>query len=108
MTTSDDIQHLKAQVVELRLRIEQQGEAMASLTRHYVEHEIATIMKGRLPTAEVTDWATLECEKSKQRKKDWRELFMHSMKLGSAAAAAFLCMAIWNEFKDRVTNGGGK
>jgi hypothetical protein len=51
---SDDTDTLQAQIVTLRLRIDQQGEAMAALVRHYVEHEIANVMKGRLPTPEVT------------------------------------------------------
>lgn len=105
MATSDDISHLKAQIVELRLMISQQGEAMASLTKHYVEHEIANVLKGRIPSAEVTDWATLECEKAKARKKDFKDLFMHSLKLGTAAAAAFLCVAIWEAFKARIVGG---
>jgi hypothetical protein len=100
---SDDTDTLQAQIVTLRLRIDQQGEAMAALVRHYVEQQIQTVLKGRLPTPEVTDWATLECEKAKQRKKDFKELFMHSLKLGTAATAAFLVMAVWNEFKDKVT-----
>lgn len=108
MTTTDDIQHLKAQVVELRLMISHQGEAMASLTKHYVENEIANVLKGRIPSKEVTDWATLEYEASLQRKRDWRDLFMHSLKLGTAAAAAFLCVAIWEAFKARLHVGGDK
>lgn len=105
MTTSDDIQHLKAQIVELRLMISQQGEAMAALTKHYVEHEIQSTLKGRLPSAEVVEWAAAECERSKARRKDFKDLFMHSLKLGTAAAAAFLCVAIWEAFKQRVVGG---
>lgn len=105
---AEDIKSLQAQIVELRLRLEQQGEAMASLTKHYVEQQIAQVLKGRLPSPEVTDWATMECEKSKQRKKDWRELFMHSLKIGSAATAAFLCVAVWEAFKARLHIGGDK
>lgn len=108
MTTSDDVSHLRAQIVELRLMISQQGEAMAALTKHYVETEVANVLKGRIPSIEVTDWATLECEKSKQRKKDFKELFMHSLKLGTAAAAAFLCVAIWEAFKARLHIGGDR
>ena len=103
-----DDHSLQEQIVSLRLRMDQQGEAMAALVRHYVENEIATVLKGRIPSKEVTDWATLEYEASKQRKKDWRELFMHSLKIGSAAAAAFLCVAVWEAFKARIGNGGEK
>jgi hypothetical protein len=101
---TEEAKSLQEQIVTLRLRIDQQGEAMAALVRHYVEHEIATVMKGRLPTSEVTDWATLECEKAKQRKKDWREIFMHSLKLGSAATAAVVCVALWEAFKSKITS----
>lgn len=104
----EDVQSLKEQMVTLRLRLDQQGESMAALVKHYVENEIATVLKGRIPTKEVTDWATLECERSKQRKKDWRELFMHSLKIGSAAAAAFLCVALWEALKTRLHVGGDK
>ena len=101
---TEEAKSMQEQIVALRLRIDQQGEAMAALVRHYVEHEIATVMKGRLPTSEVTDWATLECEKAKQRKKDWREIFMHSLKLGSAATAAVICVALWEAFKAKITH----
>jgi hypothetical protein len=99
----DDIKNLQAQIVEMRLRIEHQGEAMAALTKHYVEHEIATVLKGRIPSKEVTDWATLEYEKAKERKKDFKDLLMHSLKLGSAATAAFIVVAMWEAFKAKVT-----
>ena len=101
---TEDTKSMQEQIIALRLRIDQQGEAMAALVRHYVEHEIATVMKGRLPSPEVTDWATLECEKAKQRKKDWREIFMHSLKDGSAATAAVICVALWEAFKAKITN----
>lgn len=105
MDRDEDIKSLQEQIVSLRLRIDHQGESMAALVRHYVENEIQTVLKGRIPSKEVTDWATLECERSKTRKKDVKDLVMHSVKMSSAAAVAFFLWALWEGFKAKVTGG---
>jgi len=102
MTTQDDIANLREQIVTLRLRIDQQGEAMAALVDHMVRKEVKAQIGDRLPTEEVTRWATEEAQKAKDRRKDFRDLFMHTLKFGTLAAIGFLCIAAWEEFKTRI------
>ena len=102
MPATDDIRDLQAQIVTLRLQLDQQASNMASLVDHIVRKEVSAVVGDRLPTAEVTRWATEECVRAAARKKDYKELFMHSMKLGVAATGAFFIMAMWEALKARL------
>lgn len=106
MPPADEIRALRAQIVEMRLRIDQQGEANAALIRYQVEQEIARVMMGRLPTAEVVEWATRAMVQSEARRKDYRDLAMHSLKLGTAATLAFAALLLWEGLKSRLPWGG--
>ena len=102
MPTNDDLQR---QIVELRLRMDQQQDSNAASIDFLVKREIATVMGDRLPPPDVTAWAVAEYEKAKQRTKDYRDLVLHSAKFGAAAALAFFAMAVWETVKAKLTGG---
>ena len=102
MPTNDDLQR---QIVELRLRMDQQQDSNPAAIDYLVKREIGELMGERLPTREVTAWAAAEYEKAKQRTKDYRDLLLHSAKFGTAAALAFFAMAVWETVKAKLTGG---
>lgn len=103
MAPRDEVAELKEQIVTLRLRIDHQGEAMAALVDHMVRREIAAQMGDRLPTEEVTRWATEQAQSWKDRRKALKDVVLHTVKFGTLATIGFLCYAAWEEFKTRVT-----
>lgn len=100
---ASEIVSLQAQIVELRLRLDQQGEANAALVRWMVEQEIARVMKSRLPSEEAVIWLEAAAQRASLRAKDYKDLWMHTFKLGTGIAAGWIVLALWEDFKSRVT-----
>ena len=94
---------LQEQIVELRLRIEQQGEAMAALTKHYVEQEVAKTIGGKLLPEKVATWCIEEHAKALARAQDWKDLFKDVFRFGTIAAVSFVALAIYESVKKKLT-----
>ena len=92
---------LQAQIVTLRLRLDQLADSQAAIIEHLVKREVGMIA-GRIPRHEHLEWLEKAIESDKTRKRAFGDMFMHAAKMGLTATLAFLAMSAWELIKIKL------
>jgi hypothetical protein len=97
--TDDEHTHLQRQIVELRMRMEQQAEAQAALIEHAVSRAVDAKMGGRSLTEAEREWVRSSVEKAGEHKKMRGAIFLHLLQWGIGGSVGFLLWSVWESLK---------
>ena len=93
---------LQTQVVELRMRMEQQAEAHAALIDHAVARALEAKLGGRSLTEDERDWVRTAAKESAERRKVRSAIVLHVLQWGVGGAVGFVLYSAWESLKAKV------
>jgi hypothetical protein len=97
--SSDDHADLQRQIVELRMRMEQQAEAQAALIEHAVSRAVDAKTGGRSLTEAERDWVREAAAGAAERKKMRSAVLLHLVQWGIGGSVGFLLWSAWESLK---------
>jgi hypothetical protein len=97
--SSEDHADLQRQIVELRMRMEQQAEAQAALIEHAVSLAVDAKTGGRPLTEAERDWMKEASAAAVERKKIRSAVLLHLVQWGVGGSVGFLLWSAWENFK---------
>lgn len=102
----DDLQvrvaSLQTQIVEQRMRMEQQAEAHAALIDHAVARAIEARFGGRSLTEDERDWVRDAAKDSAERRKVRSAVLLHVLQWGIGGTVGFILYSAWESIKAKV------
>ena len=93
------IESLQAQIVELRMRLEQQGATSAALLDHAVANAVAAEMGGRQFTDIEHGWVRSAAADAAERKRVRSALVLHVLQWFVGGAVGFMLFSAWESVK---------
>lgn len=93
---------LQMQIVELRMRIDQQGEAQAALLQHTARREVLHALGRQALTDDELSFIREECKARARKKQMIHDIMVHLAKWGAGGAVGFIAFSLWESFKGEV------
>ena len=90
---------LQRQIVEMRLRMDQQAEANAALMDHAAQRAIAAALGGKQLTEDEREWVRNSFKAETERKRVRSELVLHVLKWGVGGSVGFMLYSAWEQVK---------
>jgi CHASE1-domain containing sensor protein len=100
--TDDECTHLQRQIVELRMRMEQQAEAHAAVVEHAVSRAVDAKLGGRSLTEAEREWVRDAAAKAAEHKKMRGAVILHLVQWGIGGSVGFLLYSAWESIKAKV------
>ncbi len=93
---------LQEQIVQMRLRLDQQAEAHAALIEHAVSRAVDAKLGGRSLTEAERDWVRDAAAQAAERKKMRSAVLLHILQWGVGGSVGFLLYSAWESIKRKV------
>ena len=95
----DHTASLQRQIVELRLRMDQQAEGNAALMDHAAQRAVTAALGGKQLTEDEREWVRKSSQAESERKKIRSDLVLHVLKWGVGGSVGFMLYSAWEQVK---------
>lgn len=93
---------LQRQIVELRMRLDQEREANAALLEHLVGRAVDARLGGRTMTEQEAQWVKEGAAQAAERKRMRSAVVLHVLQWGVGGTVGFLLYSAWESIKRKV------
>jgi len=90
---------LQEQIVELRMRLEQQGEGQAALIEHVARREVQHALKDAVPTPDELRRLREMLDAQAKRRAVIHDVMVHLAKWGGSGVVGYIAFSVWEQFK---------